>query len=84
MQEFVVYILFSDSLGKYYTGSSENLEARLGYHNSGNVKFTSTGMPWRLVWNTKLATRSEAVKLENVIKKRGAKRYLIDLDAISC
>ena len=32
-----------------------------------------------MVWKTEVSDRSEAVRLENKIKKRGAKRFLNDL-----
>jgi len=47
-------------------------------HNIGKGKFTSKGIPWVLVVKFECNTRSEAVKLELKIKKRGIKRYLQD------
>jgi putative endonuclease len=76
---FYVYILYSDTLYKYYTGQTNNLEDRLHRHNSGQEKFTSKGVPWKLVWNKALETRAAAVALEHQIKNRGAKRYLLDI-----
>ena len=73
------YLLYSVKLGKYYVGSTQDVNSRLNYHNNGNVKFTSRGIPWILVWSQQCMTRAEAVQLENKIKKRGAKRYLTDL-----
>ncbi|PWJ54751.1 putative endonuclease [Dyadobacter jejuensis] len=73
---FVVYILFSASLGKYYVGQTQDLEVRLQQHNSGRGKFTSTGAPWAVVHQQTFATRAEAVRLETTIKKRGIRRYL--------
>jgi putative endonuclease len=75
---FYTYILFSDKLQKFYIGSTQNLELRIDYHNNGLVKFTSKGTPWRLIWSMSFETRSEAVQKETKIKKRGAKRFLID------
>ena len=73
------YLLYSVKLGKDYVGSTQDVISRLNYHNNGNVKFTSRGIPWILVWSQQYMTRAEAVQLENKIKKRGAKRYLTDL-----
>ncbi len=36
------------------------------------------GMPWKLVFSRDFPTRSEAMKLETTIKKRGAGRFLSD------
>jgi putative endonuclease len=79
---FYTYILYSEKLNKYYSGSTEDLEKRLKYHNMGQVKFTSTGIPWNLIWSQSFITRAEAIQIENKIKKRGAKRYLIDLGTV--
>ena len=75
---YKVYILWSESLEKYYVGSTNDLEDRVYRHNSGQGKFTSKGMPWELVWNYECVNRSEAVRMENTIKKRGIKRFLLD------
>ena len=77
--EYSVYIIWSEVLGKYYVGSTKNLENRVTRHNKGNEKFTSKGVPWKLIWNETLKTGSEAIQLEIKIKKRGIKRFLIDI-----
>jgi putative endonuclease len=76
--ETYVYVLHSSSLNKYYVGSTENIANRLVQHNSGKGNFTSKGIPWKLVTFFDCNSRSEAVKLEMEIKKRGIKRYLQD------
>lgn len=73
-----VYILWSESLEKYYVGSTNDLEDRMYRHNSGQGSFTSKGMPWVLIWSCECVDRSEAVRFENKIKKRGIKRFLSD------
>ena len=75
---FKVYILWSASLQKFYVGSTGDLEDRLHRHNSGQGKFTSKGLPWKLIWESDCNDRVEAVQLENRIKKRGIERYLLD------
>jgi putative endonuclease len=75
---YYVYILYSSSLKKHYVGSTENVENRLNQHNAGKGNFTSKGIPWVLIKSIMCETRSEAVKLEIKIKKRGIERYLQD------
>ncbi len=75
---YVVYILFSIEKGRYYVGQTDNFESRLDRHNQGKVKSTKYGLPWKLIKLIEVKTRSEALILEKKIKKRGAKRYLID------
>jgi putative endonuclease len=73
------YILFSDSAGRYYTGSCDDLKKRFVRHNDSEVPSTKYGVPWTLVWHRELPSRSQARKLELKIKKRGAKRFLEDI-----
>jgi putative endonuclease len=75
----VVYVLFSERTQRYYTGQSQDLQNRLSEHNAGETPSIKKGIPWKLVWNKECESRSEALKLENKIKKRGAKRFLDDL-----
>ena len=76
---YTVYILFSKTSLKYYTGQTSNLEDRLFRHNSGLSLSTKSGIPWTLIYQIQFNTRSEALQLEIKIKKRGAKRYLEDI-----
>ena len=77
--KFIVYILFSDSIQKYYTGQTQNLENRLREHNNGETASIKNGIPWRVVWYILLDSRAEAMALETKIKKRGAARFLNDV-----
>jgi putative endonuclease len=47
---WLVYILQSEVDGDYYKGVTQNIEKRLLEHNSGESKFTSTKLPWNLVY----------------------------------
>ncbi len=76
---YTVYIIFSKSYLKCYTGQTDDLENRLNRHNSGLSLSTKSGKPWELIYQIQLSTRSEAMILEQKIKKRGAKRYLEDI-----
>ncbi len=76
---YIVYILFSKSSLKYYTGQTDNIKNRLYRHNSGLSLSTKSGKPWEIVYQIQFFSRSEAMLLELKIKKRGAKRYLEDI-----
>jgi predicted GIY-YIG superfamily endonuclease len=84
---FWVYILLCSD-GSYYTGHTDNLEARLGAHGDGAMGgYTLTLRPVRLVWSEYLGTRDEALGAESQIKRwsRAKKEALIqgDWDLIS-
>ena len=76
---YLVYILFSDTCKKFYTGQSDNFVNRLVEHNNGETKSIKMCIPWKLVWSKEVATRAEAMMLEKKIKSRGAARFLKDL-----
>ena len=69
-----VYILYSEKLSKYYIGQTNALNDRIHRHNSGFEKFTSKGMPWKLIWSTTKETRSEAMVLERKLKNLSQNR----------
>ena len=75
----VVYILFSEIRSRYYIGQTINIAERLERHNGGRVISTKSGVPWDLVYQIPVSDRSHALRLEQKIKKRGAKRFLEDL-----
>ncbi len=76
---FHVYILYSESLKRYYVGSTEDVEERLKEHNAGKTISTHAGIPWDLVHTESYQTRSQAINQEHKIKARGIWRYLTGL-----
>jgi putative endonuclease len=75
---YTVYILYSESIYKFYTGQTHDFENRFKEHNAGETSSIKIGTPWVLIWKIEVETRTEAIILEKKIKKRGAKRFLID------
>ena len=73
------YILFSEKLNTYYIGTCVNLERRLYEHNIGHSKFTSIGMPWKVVYTEEYPTLAEAKKREKQIKNMKSRKYIDDL-----
>lgn len=74
--------------GSYYVGHTEDLEARFGAHQSGQIPgYTQQRRPVQLVWNQDFHTREEALAAERQIKgwTRAKKEALIrgDWEAIS-
>ncbi|MCF6213727.1 MAG: GIY-YIG nuclease family protein [Flavobacteriaceae bacterium] len=76
--EYCVYILYSKKRLKYYVGQTHNIKERLERHNNGIVSSTKNGFPWELIKTIEVESRSEAMKLEKKIKKRGIERFLKD------
>jgi putative endonuclease len=76
---FVVYILYSNSLDKYYVGYTNDLERRLSEHNRKKGKFTDGGIPWRLVHQEKYELKNDAMKREKFIKSQKSRQYILSL-----
>ena len=74
-----VYILFSKKINKYYVGACKELDRRLYEHNIGRSKFTSTGMPWELVFSEKHGDLVVAKRRELEIKKKKSRIYIESL-----
>jgi putative endonuclease len=63
-----VYILESESTGRFYIGQAKSVSDRLAYHNAGySISLRNRG-PWKLVYQEQYATRSEAIKRERQLK----------------
>jgi putative endonuclease len=73
---YYTYILFSESLKRFYTGQTIDLDRRILEHNRRKMLYMSRGAPWVLIYSASFDSRSEAVQLEKLIKKQGAKKYL--------
>ena len=75
-----VYILQSETTRRYYCGQTSDVERRLRQHNDPAYQKTKTTKrfegPWKLVWFQKCLNRSDALKFEKKIKKRGILRFL--------
>ena len=73
------YVLYSEKLQKFYVGYCINIESRLVEHNLGQSKFTSRGVPWRLVYQEFFENSIDAKRRERYIKKMKSKKYIQQL-----
>ena len=79
---FYVYILRCSD-GSYYTGHTDNLEARLAAHQSGAIPgYTFKRRPVSLVFSEQFLSREDAFERERQIKgwSRAKKQALIEQD----
>ena len=73
---YYTYILYSESRGRFYKGSTNDVYSRFKRHNYGYVNSTSTGRPWRLLWYTCKDDRGSAIILERKLKNLSAKKTI--------
>ena len=76
---YYVYILHSDSIQKYYIGSTADVEKRVAEHNSAVGGFTCTGRPWKLVHSEIFAVKTEALRREKYLKRMKSAKFLRSL-----
>ncbi|MCW2338384.1 putative GIY-YIG superfamily endonuclease [Sphingobium sp. B2D3A] len=56
--------------GRYYTGHTDDLERRIGEHQTGGFcAFTSPRRPVTLIWSEDFGSREEALQAELIVKK---------------
>jgi len=73
---YSVYVLKSQKNSDVYVGSTNNVEKRLRQHNSGIVRSTKANRPWILLEQRPCISRSEAVRLEMLLKSGQQKETL--------
>ena len=83
MERFFVYVLYSKTLGKSYTGiTTLSLEERLENHikrKYSKTNFTQKAADWELFWFLEGKSYSQVRKIEIHIKKMKSKVYLENL-----
>ena len=75
---FLVYIIYSISLDKYYVGyTGDNIIERIRRHNSKTkTGFTSKASDWDLVYSEEFLTKTDALKREKEIKAKKSRKYI--------
>jgi putative endonuclease len=76
-----VYILQSQhSPGRYYTGLTSDVAARVAAHNAGHCTHTADGRPWRVDVVIEFRDEARAIAFERYLKSGSgaafAKRHL--------
>ncbi|SHF74908.1 GIY-YIG nuclease family protein [Flavobacterium defluvii] len=80
MDEFVVYILYSEKFNKTYTGFTSNLIERFKSHNFLETKgYTLKFRPWEVVYVEFFKSKSEAMKREKYLKTGVGREFIKNL-----
>ncbi len=78
---FFAYVLENNSK-KRYTGSTNNLEERLSFHNDISIekarfhRTTYKKGPWEVIFTKSFETRGEALKFETFLKTGVGRSWL--------
>lgn len=76
-----VYILQSESTGRFYVGHTNDLERREVEHNSGQTKSTKNRGPWKVVHREPFDGKESAYARERQIKSWKSHRSIQELIA---
>ena len=83
MDKFYTYILYSKKLDKFYIGATRlNPIIRKERHlleYYGNSKYTARTSDWVLYYEIECSTFTQALKIENHIKRMKSKSYIKNL-----
>jgi putative endonuclease len=73
---YYVYILVAETdPSRHYTGLTQDLEARLLAHNSGQVPHTSKYRPWRIETAVAFHSREKAAAFERYLKSHSGRAF---------
>ncbi|HZK06920.1 MAG TPA: GIY-YIG nuclease family protein [Bacteroidales bacterium] len=70
------YILQSEKNGRFYVGSSDNLNRRILEHNSGQTKSTKTGKPWKILFSFDFDDSIAGLKAERRVKALKSRKII--------
>ncbi|CAH0336818.1 hypothetical protein FVB9288_02542 [Flavobacterium sp. CECT 9288] len=80
MDEFVVYILYSEKFNKNYTGFTSNLIERFKSHNVlGTKGHTLKFRPWTVIYVEFFSSKAEAMKREKYLKSGIGREFIKNL-----
>ena len=87
MKEICTYILYSETLNKYYVGAcQESIEERILKHNTGfygSKTFTSNASDWILYLKIETQDYAHAIRIERKIKSMKSRVYIENLKQYS-
>jgi len=77
MNEFVVYILYSEKFNKTYTGFTSNLIERFKSHNNLSTKgYTLKFRPWIVIHIEFFNSKTEVIKREKYLKSGIGREFI--------
>lgn len=71
---YFLYILESIPTGRWYIGSTDDIDRRLKEHNRGITPSTKPFVPYRLIYKEVFESRTEARRREIAVKRSGVIR----------
>ena len=82
--KYFVYILYSSAHDRFYYGQTQDLGSRLTKHNKGEVVSTVRYVPWELYAYKEVTNRTEAIKIERMLKNLKSRVKVADFIIRKC
>ena len=78
---YYVYILYSESIDRFYVGQTMNTEQRILEHNTGSYEnsYTNQATDWEVFHSITCENRSLALKIEQHLKRMKSRTYFENL-----
>ena len=73
---YYTYVLYSEQDGRWHTGMTQDLRARVAAHADGRVRSTHSRRPLQLIYYEACRQRGDALRCERYLKTGRGKRYL--------
>jgi putative endonuclease len=73
---YYTYVLKCEKTKTFYTGTTNNLERRIEQHNKGQVYYTKTKLPIKLIYFEACLNKHSAYRREQYLKTTMGKRYI--------
>jgi len=77
--KYYFYILYSESIDKYYIGHTSNIDERLHKHNTNHKGFTGKASDWKVVLTETRENKSEAYARERKVKAWKSRIKILEL-----
>ena len=74
-QQYVYVLVSTVHEGRYYTGLTADVQARLAAHNAGLSKHTANSRPWRLVTMIEFSDAQRARTFELYLKSGSGRAF---------
>ena len=76
LEKRIVYIIRSDvDRSRHYVGITNDIDARLAWHNNGPSGYSIQYRPWSLVVALQFPTEQEAVRFEKYLKSGSGRAF---------
>ena len=77
---YLVYLLFSGKLDRFYVGATSNFDVRMEFHDNPEArKFTARADDWILFDKIECESKRQALSIEKHVKSMKSKTYIKNL-----